>query len=113
MEQQGDAHRSLARGHLPTVMLSMKVNVVSDVDAGDALALLALLVSLVALLRPLWLERRAVVEIRNEHIVLQDKKPGGKGSTERYVVKNHGPAVARDVEVAFIYDDPSKSLSLG
>jgi hypothetical protein len=94
-------------------MYAVKVNVVGDVDAGDALALLALLVSLVALLRPLWLERRAVVEVRNEHVVVPDRKPGSRGSTERYVVKNQGPAAARDVEVTFAYDDPAQSLSRG
>lgn len=89
-------------------MYSMQVNLVGNVDLAACMAVAAFLLSLLALLRPWWQEREANFEVRNEHV---------KGSTgdfrhgaQRYIVKNHGPAAARDVEVAFRYEDPAKSF---
>ncbi|MGX4657203.1 hypothetical protein ACWCHM_26300 [Micromonospora sp. SCSIO 07396] len=72
-----------------------------DLKASDFIALFALLVSAAALGRPWWNERLASIEVRSEEY---RRVRGDRVSSEyRYVVKNHGPAQARSVEVTFFH----------
>lgn len=74
-----------------------------DLKASDFIAVFALLVSAVALGRPWWNERLASIEVRSEEY---RRIHGDRVSSEfRYVVKNHGPAQARSVEVTFFHAD--------
>ncbi|MEU5724834.1 hypothetical protein ABZ783_23820 [Micromonospora sp. NPDC047738] len=74
-----------------------------NLKASDFIALFALLVSAAALGRPWWNERLASIEVRSEEY---RRIRGDRVSSEyRYVVKNHGPAQARSVEITFFQAD--------
>jgi hypothetical protein len=78
------------------------------VKASDVIASLALVVSIIALLRPWWMDwrhnRKASFEVRNEEY----QRPVGwkmeMRHSARFVIKNHGPAIARDVRAEFRQD---------
>jgi hypothetical protein len=90
--------------------LALRVPLVGEVQASNVIALFALAVSAWALLRPWWNERKASLEVRCEEYrrVQRDRVE----SRIRYVVKNHGPAQARQVEVTFIRDGNPVDLIL-
>src|SRR5690606_39810545 len=92
------------------VASALKVNFVGNVDFGDLIALAALGLSLWTLLRPWWSGRKADLEVRSE----QYRRIQGDraDSAARFVVKNHGPAEARDVAVSFLHDGQPVNLTL-
>jgi hypothetical protein len=91
--------------------VALRVPLVGDVQASNVIALFALVISAIALLRPWWNERRASIEVRFE----QYRKIRGDrvGTEHRYVVKNHGPAEVRDLEVTFYREGEPVKLHLG
>ena len=81
-----------------------------NLEASDGISLVALAVSAVALGRPWWNERNASIEVRSEQY---RRIIGERVSREqRYVVKNHGPAQAHDVQVTFFRDGQPVELHL-
>lgn len=84
------------------MLAAIKINFSSDVGFGEVFALFALGVSVIALAVPWWKGRRADLEVRSEEY----------GGGYRFVVKNHGPARARDVEVGFSDDGQAVKLTL-
>jgi hypothetical protein len=95
-----------------SAMLADTVASVPDLDfkASDYIASAAVVLSLFALVRPLWNERKASIEVRSERYrrVQGDQVRG----EQRYVMKNHGPAQARDVQVMFFSDGKPVKLHL-
>lgn len=68
---------------------------------------IALVVSVIALARPWWLERKASIEVRLERFPKQDReaKWNSPSTDFRFVVKNHGPARAKDVNLKYFVGD--------
>jgi hypothetical protein len=88
------------------------------VKASDVIASVALCVSIIALLRPWFLDwrrnRKASFEVRHEQYDRDWAGRDGKSDRHtRYVVKNHGPARARDVRVEFRKNGQAYTLSVG
>lgn len=90
--------------------VSSALDVVGGIGLGDLTALVAIAISMVALARPWWNERKASLEVRSEEYRRIRGNRADIGA--RFVVRNHGPARARGVEVRFFHDGQPVNLAL-
>ncbi|MBA3618804.1 MAG: hypothetical protein H0W56_04275 [Acidothermales bacterium] len=86
-----------------------------QVDRGDVIAVVALLVSIFGLILPWWSRGRGYLSARYERYPgLSDQAAKYNLRDARLVIQNHGPGPAYDVQVqAFAEGSPAEEFALG